>query len=304
MKTKAFTLIILAGLLWGSSCLFVHYLSPYGFTPLQLAGVRATVSFFVMVLYILIRDIKLFKIKLTDFFLTLLIGAALFASAGLYYISMALTSASTSVVLLYTAPIYVTLFSALIFKEKLSPIKLIATAIMLIGCIFVAGLIGGARFDLVGALMGVAAGVAFAAYNILTKITLNRGAKPISVSCYAFLGATICSFFFAAPISTLKIAATAIIPTFPLLIGLAICTFVIPYFMSTLSLNTLDAGTVTSLSIVEPLSATIFGVVFLNEALTPLAVIGTILILGAVVLLGIIESSETLLLKNAKATKK
>ena len=44
MKNKAFIYIIIAGLLWGTSGIFVHYLAPLGLSPLQMASIRGTVA--------------------------------------------------------------------------------------------------------------------------------------------------------------------------------------------------------------------------------------------------------------------
>ncbi|MBR5505295.1 MAG: hypothetical protein IKV73_03205 [Clostridia bacterium] len=44
MKKQAFIFIILAGLLWGTSGIFVHYLAPFGFSSLQLVFFRTVVS--------------------------------------------------------------------------------------------------------------------------------------------------------------------------------------------------------------------------------------------------------------------
>ena len=38
MKTKAFIFIIVAGILWGTSGIFVNYLAPYGFTSMQMTS--------------------------------------------------------------------------------------------------------------------------------------------------------------------------------------------------------------------------------------------------------------------------
>ena len=49
-----------------------------------------------------------------------------------------------------------------------------------------------------------------------------------------------------------------------------------------MGLKDVPAGTATALGIIEPLSATVFSVVFLGENLTAPLVIGMVLILGAV----------------------
>ena len=56
-------------------------------------------------------------------------------------------------------------------------------------------------------------------------------------------------------------------------------------FIQTLGLKELPAGVASSLGIIEPMSATVFSVVFFNENLSVLNVCGIILILFAVFIL-------------------
>ena len=76
----------------------------------------------------------------------------------------------------------------------------------------------------------------------------------------------------------------------PLLLGLGICTFVVPYVLYTLAMKELAAGTASALSIVEPMSATLFSVVIFREPLDWFTGIGIVLILGAICLIGKAEN--------------
>ena len=112
-KKLSIVFIVLAGIGWGTSPIFVHYLAPYGFTSQQMTAVRGTVSFLCMLAYVLITNRSLLKIQFKELLLCAAVGATLFGSAFCYYTAMQMTSASTAVVLMYTAPIYVMLFSVL-----------------------------------------------------------------------------------------------------------------------------------------------------------------------------------------------
>ena len=62
-QKKAFIFIILAGLLWGSSCLFVSALKPYGFTSLQMTGMRGILAGIGMTVYALLSNRSCFRVK-------------------------------------------------------------------------------------------------------------------------------------------------------------------------------------------------------------------------------------------------
>jgi drug/metabolite transporter (DMT)-like permease len=75
-----------------------------------------------------------------------------------------------------------------------------------------------------------------------------------------------------------------------MLVLLGIVTCVSPYFLYTLAMRDLSAGTASSLGIIEPMAATVFSAVFLSEIPDLFQIIGIILILGATVLLSFAES--------------
>ena len=54
-------------------------------------------------------------------------------------------------------------------------------------------------------------------------------------------------------------------PAVLILIGLAIFTFVIPFILNGIVIKILDAGTVLSLSVMEPLSATVYSVILFSK---------------------------------------
>lgn len=293
MKTKAFIYIIVAGILWGTSGIFVHYLAPFGFTSLQMTAVRGLVAFICLSLFALIRDRSLFKIKKPIELLVFAgLGVSLFLTASCYYTSMQMTSVSTAVVLMYMSPVYVMIFSVLFMGEKFSKLKLVSVVSMIVGCCLVSGIIGGIKFDLVGILIGFSSGLAYAAYNILVKVAVQRGNRPISVTIYNFLFMTVVAMAVSKPWQIVTTAATAPLKTIPLLIGLGIATSVLPYLLLTLSMRDLPAGTASALSIVEPMAATVFSVVLFDEKLGLVSAVGIVLILAAVFMLGKAEGNE------------
>ena len=285
MKQRSFIFIILAGILWGTSGIFVEFLAPYGFTSLQMTFFRSVVSFISMLIFALVHDRKLLKVKLKDIVMFAFSGLAFFGTASCYYFSMQATSVSTAVVLMYTAPVLVMIFSVAFLGEKLTPLKTISVLCMIVGCGLVFGIIGGLNFDIFGIAIGFLSGISYSAYNIFTKIEMRRGGNPLSATMYCFLFSTVISFFTCKPQTIAGNIAASPAVTLPLIIALGIFTCILPYLLYTIALKNLPAGTASALSIVEPMAATIFSVVLFNEAMSVASIIGIILILGAVYLL-------------------
>jgi len=289
MKKTAFIYICLAGILWGTSGIFVHYLTPLGLSTVQLSAIRGTVSFIAMAIFALIKDKTLFKRSPKEIIAFFFVGLTLFLTATLYYTSMTMTSVSTAVVLMYTAPVYVTVFSVARLGERLTPMKAISIVAMLVGCCFVSGLIGGLKFNLIGILLGIGSGVTYAAYNILTKVTIEKGSPAESVTVYGFLFMMVIALLVSQPQKIVSVAISDPLPALPLMIGLGIFTFVLPYFLYTLSMRSLPAGTASALGIIEPMAATLFSVILFDEALDVFAIIGIVLILAATVALALCD---------------
>jgi len=288
MKKKAFIYIIIAGILWGTSGLFANTLSEHGFSSLQMTAMRGLVSFLCMLIYVLIKDRALLRVKAIDLVFFLGNGIALFSTAFLYYTTMQMTSVATAVVLMYTMPIMVMIYSVIFFKERLTGMKICATAVMFIGCCLVSGIVGGFKANVWGILLGLLSGITYSVYSILTKIEFRRGAHPVTTSLYGFGFMSIIALSICKPVEIIERTVSPKI--FILLIGLGVVTFVIPYFLYTLSLKYLPAGTASALSIVEPMAATVFGMIFLREIPDAFAGVGIVLIILAVFLLGIAEN--------------
>ena len=110
---------------------------------------------------------------------------------------------------------------------------------------------------------------------------------------------SIIALIFASPVDFAQTIAKEPIRSLPLLIGIGIVTFVIPYSLFNLSLEHLSAGTVSALGVIEPMSATIYSIVFLDGIPDVASIVGIILVLFAVVMEGIIENKH----QNDKITE-
>ena len=95
MKKTGLIYIILAGILWGTSGIFVHYLAPFGITSLQMTFIRGTIAFLCMAIYVLVKGGELIKTNFKEILLFICGGLSFFMTATCYYHSMQLTSIST-----------------------------------------------------------------------------------------------------------------------------------------------------------------------------------------------------------------
>ena len=288
-KSQAYALIVLSSFMFGTSGIFVRLLSPYGFTSMQMTALRGVISAIALSLYVLVTKRQLFKTNIKSLLLFALSGVFMFLAASCYYTSMGYTTIATAVVLMYSAPIYVLLFSVLFLKEKLTVTKTVAMAVMLVGMALVSGIVGGMDFNFWGVLFAIAAGVAYAAYNIVAKIEMKHDNDPLTamIYCYITMGvlATLCADVPA--MVELTVQGPPIL--WLLMVGIGLCTCAIPYLIYTTTLKYVPAGTASVLSLSEPMAAILYSVVFFQEQPTLPMIVGIVLILGAVFLISRIK---------------
>lgn len=285
MKKRALIYIITASILWGTSAIFSFYLKRLGFSPLQMTAMRGTVSAVIMSAYVFITNKSLFKVSLSELMWFALGGITMFFSAFLYYESIIVSSVSMAVMLMYTAPVFVTAFSVMFFGEKLTFVKVISIFSMLLGCAFITGIFGGIKFNAWGFAAGLLSGISYSAYNIIAKMQMNKQSNPLSASVYCYLFMAIVAVLTFDVTDIFSIANQNPISAYPLMIGIGIFTVTLPYFLYTLGLKYIPVGTAASLGIIEPLTATIFGVMIGSDKLYFSSYIGIVLILFSVMLL-------------------
>lgn len=281
-------LIILAAVFWGSMGIFVRKLGTYGFSSIQIVSIRLTLAAIIFSLILLIKDRSGFKIELKDIplFLGLGFGSILFFTIC-YFTAINMMSLSTAAILLYTSPIWIMLMSLFVFKEKMTGRKIIALLLAFGGCVLVSG-ISGEGISLIGFLIGLGSGLGYGLYSILGTIALKEY-SPYTVTTYTFIIAAIGSWFISKPIEMYSLFSAA--PDLPFLILFciitAVVTAVIPFLAYTLGLRSVEASKAGILATIEPLVATLFGVVIFSEKLTILSGLGIILILSAVIVLNV-----------------
>ena len=279
-------LIILAGCFWGSMGIFVRRLTEYGFTAVQIVSIRVTLAALFFCIILLIKDRSGFRIALRDLplFLGLGFGSILFFTVC-YFTAITMMPLSTAAILLYTSPIWIMLMSVLFFHEKLSGKKLLALALAFAGCVLVSG-ISGEGITLTGLLVGLGSGLGYGLYSILGTVALRKY-SPYTVTAYTFLFAAAGSWLICGPADMISKFTAAQDPVSLLLFcGLtALVTAVIPFLFYTLGLRTVEASRAGILATVEPLVATLVGILAFSEPLTLLPALGILLIISAVIIL-------------------
>ena len=281
-------LIILAGCFWGSMGFFVRKLGAEGFDSVQIVSIRVTLAALIFSVLLLLKDRSGFRIRLRDLplFLGLGFGSILFFTIC-YFTAITMMPLSTAAILLYTSPVWIMLMSVLFFHEKLTARKLLALAAAFGGCVLVSG-ISGEGITPVGLLIGLGSGIGYGLYSILGTIALKRY-SPYTVTTYTFLLAATGSLLFCRPGDMLTKFTASDHPGGLIFFCFltAFITAVIPFLAYTLGLGSVEASRAGILATIEPMVATLFGILVYSEPLTILSGAGILMILAAVVILNI-----------------
>ena len=190
----AYASILLAAALWGIIGLWNRRLMAGGFSPTDIVVVRNFGGMALLALIFAVKDRSVFRVKrehLKYFFGTGVISVVLFTVC--YFSCQKVCSLAVASILLYTAPSFVVLLSALLWKEPVTKRKLLALLLTLVGCALVCGVFsGGLTVTLGGILLGLGAGFFYALYSIFA---------PYALAHYSSMTVTVWTFLFAGPAS-------------------------------------------------------------------------------------------------------
>lgn len=295
MKRSAPVCILTAGILWGLMGIFVRELSTFGFSSIQIASLRIMGGALLFLLFAALFDRKKLCIQWKDigWFLGLGICSILLFTVC-YFTTISMASLSVAAILLYTAPIMVMLMSLVLFHERLTVKKSIALLMAFTGCVLVTGIGGDMQISAAAVGFGLMSGFGYGLYSILGTYVLRKY-HPVTVTTYAFLCGGLGALLVCRPWEIVSLVQQSESPGS--LIGLialtAFVTAVLPYLLYTIGLASTKASSASIMASVEPVVATVAGVVVFREKLTILSFSGILLVLGAITLLNLMpETSE------------
>jgi drug/metabolite transporter, DME family len=291
-------LVLGAASFWATFGLFAKHLYDAGFAPLELASVRAAVGFagfaFLLAPRMLVRSSKAARataggsrgtvVRELSFFAAYgILGYALFTLV--FFAALERLDVSIAVALLYTAPAFVMLMSAVIWREHVGPARLAALGLVLTGVVLVTGaagtLLGGtATLPPIALALGVGAGATYGVYTMFSKVATHRyGPRASLFWSFAFAALALAIAappwipFLRAPEHAIALTALGIVPT------------LVPYALYLRGLRELPASTAAMLASVEPVIAALLAAVLLHERLDALQLAGMAMVVTAAVLL-------------------
>ena len=289
MMRKIYLILpILAGIMFGSSGIFVRTLTQNGIDPTTLLFLRFSIAIVPILIAIIATDKNLFRIELKDIPLFLVCSLCIIGLNLCYNHSMNTVPLSLAAVLLSIAPIYVLIIAYFLFGEKITSKKLICMILAISGCVLMTGILENdlGNLPLFGILSGIGAGLFWAVYLMASKKSIENGNHTFTILFYSVIFISIALIPFTDFSEISGFVSINPVMTIIFLILHSTFSFALPYIFSTISLNYMDSGTSSIfLSGAEPFAALIFGFLIYSEIPTPLMFCGFILTIIAMMML-------------------
>ncbi len=281
-------MVLGAAALWGTIGLLSRLLYQQGLTPIQVVAGRIGLTWIVFSLAAVLSDRRSLRIGLRDagFFAVYgTVSVALFYGCWFYAVSR--LPVAVAVILLYTAPAYVTLLSAPLFGERLTLPKLAALVLTLAGAALVAGRPAGGPIPVDGLLAGLGSGLTYGLYSLFGKAAAprySRSATLFYTFSFGLLGVALAGWtlgdwsgpppaWAGNPTAWLLLALLALGPT------------VLAYYLYAGGLERIDASKASMLATLEPVVSVVLAAAVLHEPLRWLQGLGGAMVVGAVLLL-------------------
>ena len=297
MRKIAWILPIIAGVCWGCCGVFVRVLDEAGFDNITITFSRVIIVVVLLGGAILVIDRSLFRIARRQLPLVALIGiSGQFLFNLCYNTAILKLSLSLATILLCTAPVFVIIFGAVLFHEKITPVRVICMAAVLAGCVLLSGVVesGGLLWSVLGLAMGVGTAICNAVSTMATNEASDiRKIHPLTVQFYAAVFALIPMLPFADYGVVGSFIAASPAAHIPYLIVYALVAALLPNLLFNIAFKFLDSSIVSILaSGAEPTSALLFGLLVYREVPTAFGLIGMVLVVGAIIILTRAVSSE------------
>lgn len=278
-------LVLVAAALWATLGLFYKGLAASGLPLLTIVFFRAGIAALALFLALLWRDRASLRLSGRDvlFFLAFgLVGVAAFYVVYIHAIDRA--GMGVAAVLMYTAPIWVSLYSMLFLGERWTLRRGGALLLAFAGCALVGRAYdpAGMRLNGPGVLAGLGAGLTYGAYTVFSKVAQRRHTAWATLAWALGIGA-----LFLLPLQSPPALGRAL--THPSTLFWLVMLGLVPTLGGGLAFNLglrrVPASNASIIATLEPVIAAALGWAVWGERMEWPQVVGAALVLTAVVLL-------------------
>lgn len=279
MHGTPYIMVLLAAMLWGTTGTAQNFISGEAH-PLTIGAFRLMIGGFSLLLFSLIT--KSFILRNVSWPAVFISAASMALFQPLFFSSVQLTGiAIGTVVAIGSAPVLAGMIEWLFLKRRPDRIWTAATVMSIIGCILLFANKGATDVNVLGVAMALGAGFAFALYAIASKNVLeSMEAVPAVALIFSVAAVFLIPSLFFFDVSYILIPADA-----GIILYLGFATTSLAYILFSRGLKKIPSSSAVTLSLAEPLTASILGVLVVGEVLSGLSWAGVVLLLGGILIL-------------------
>lgn len=288
-KTKGISLVVIATVFWGIMGVTSRSLSLAGLDATSISFFRCSLASIGFLLWLLKTNKEVLKVNKKGLIICSIYGIITFALCFVTFnMSVARVPISIATVLMFTNPIWVTIFNAIFFKEKITLRKVLVIALAMIGCLCIANVFSGQELnlDILGIIAGAITGVLFALQIVIPRF-YKETYKKDTMLIYGFISSTIVLAFFTDFSAIQEVITNNVNPTKVILnilsIGL-LSTFISNTFYVKAT-EYIDTSLTSILVALEPVLGSVFAFIIFNETLNLIQILGAIIIVLSAMLL-------------------
>jgi drug/metabolite transporter (DMT)-like permease len=258
--------------------------------PLILSQSRATLSLAVLLPFLLVRRgasaLRVPGRDLLRFFLLGILGVAV--SNYFYYLAIQRTNVATAIIVQYTAPVWVLIYTAVRAAQRPSWQRIAAVLLAVLGCALAVGFVGSGRFrlDAIGVIAALLAAFSFAFYNVAGHKVLARYDRW-KVLLWVLV-ATSTFWIFANPPWKIVAAHYGSVQ-WEFMLAFSLISVLAPFSCYFAGLQHLEPTRAIVASCLEPVFSILIAALVLGELLRPLQTAGIVLVLVAIALIQLPE---------------
>ena len=267
-KNKAMLLMAVTAIMWSIGGLFIKLIS---WSPFLISGIRSGIAGSIMVIYMAATRTR-FKLNMYSF----MAGVGLSVSATLFITANKLTTAANAIVLQYTAPVFILILSALLFRQKLQKQEILVVCITMAGMVlfFFDQLSPG---NLLGNVLGILSGIFLA----LMFVMVGRGGDDDSTRMSGILIAHVLAFAIGLAIGIPQTTQIAGIEVLYVVI-LGVFQLGVPYVFYGIASKNCPPLACSLIGMLEPLLNPVWVAIFIGEMPGPFAFAGAVVIITTV----------------------
>lgn len=298
--SRGYAIAIFGIAVWSATAVFIGYLtSRYDFPPFLLAAWRDAIAG--VTVWLVLRAFRpdLLHLPRSQWKFVIAYGILLSAFNALWTVSVVLNGAAVSTVLVYSSAAFTAVIAWRKFGESMSLVKMAAVLLGIGGLVLVSGAHNPDAWqsNTIGVFTGLVSGLMFTAYSLTGKVSAQRGISSWTALTYTFMLASVLltSYNFLLPeLGSVKLGSPSLLPAIDAngwiaLVLLGLGPTIGGYGLYNYSLSYLPASVVNLLATMEPAMTAVQSYFLLNERYTLVQVIGSLLIIGGVVMIRLME---------------